>query len=40
MRSFTYNDLNAFMADWGSSFKTGRNHMVKYMSEASDYGDK
>lgn len=33
-------EFNAFMADWGSSFKTGHNQMLKYMPEASDYGDK
>lgn len=29
-----------FMADWGSTFKTGKNWTVKRMPEASDYGNK
>jgi hypothetical protein len=30
--------LNAFMSDWGSTFKAGESRMVKLMPEASDYG--
>lgn len=33
-------EFNTFMADWGSSFKVGRKEMVKYMPEASDYGNE
>jgi len=33
-------EFNTFMADWGSSFKTGHNQMLKYMPEASAYGNK
>jgi len=29
-----------FMADWGSTYKVGQNHMIKYMEGASDYGDE
>jgi len=28
-----------FMADWGSSFKTGENFLLRYLPEQSDYGD-
>ena len=28
-----------FMKDWGDTFKQGRNHTVKLMPEASDYGN-
>lgn len=31
-------EFNAFMSDWNSTFKQGRNWMVKHMPEASDYG--
>ena len=30
--------FEAFMNDWGSTFKTGQNWMVELMPEASDYG--
>lgn len=30
--------FNSFMSDWSATFKTGRNQMVKFMPEASDYG--
>lgn len=29
----------AFMADWGSTFKAGENYLVRYLPEASSYGD-
>jgi hypothetical protein len=29
-----------FMAEWGSTFKSGKNWTVKHMPEASDYGNK
>ena len=28
-----------FMADFGSTFKSGQNMMLKYLPAASDYGD-
>lgn len=31
--------FDEFMADWGSTFKSGENRMVERMPEASDYGD-
>jgi len=31
-------EFEAFMSDWGSTFKPGKNWMVRYMPEASDYG--
>jgi len=31
-------EFDAFMSDWGSTFKSGPNWMVKLMPEASDYG--
>ena len=30
--------FDAFMSEWSSTFKTGGNQMVRYMSDASDYG--
>lgn len=33
-------EFNAFMADWGSTFKSGQNSTVERMAEASDYGKK
>lgn len=33
-------EFGQFMSDWGDTFKSGRSHTVKYMPEASDYGDK
>jgi hypothetical protein len=33
-------EFGKFMSEWGDTFKSGRNHMVKYMPGASDYGDK
>jgi hypothetical protein len=33
-------EFNNFMSEWGATFKTGQNHMVRYMPGASDYGDK
>jgi hypothetical protein len=32
-------EFEAFMSDWGSSFKTGRSQTVKYLPDASDYGN-
>jgi len=32
-------EFDAFMADWGSTFKEGRSQMVRRMPEASDYGN-
>jgi hypothetical protein len=32
-------EFQAFMSDWGSTFKTGHNQMVSLMPEASDYGN-
>jgi hypothetical protein len=32
-------EFNAFMSDWGSTFKTGLSQVVKIMPEASDYGN-
>jgi hypothetical protein len=32
-------EFGKFMSAWGETFKSGRNHMVKYMPGASDYGD-
>jgi hypothetical protein len=29
-----------FMSEWGATFKTGKNQMVRIMPKASDYGDK
>jgi hypothetical protein len=31
--------FEAFMADWGSTYKNGATMTVKYMPDASDYGD-
>jgi hypothetical protein len=31
--------LDAFMAEFGSTFVTGQNMMLRYMPEASNYGD-
>ena len=31
--------FNDFMADWGKTFKSGRTATVKYMPDASDYGN-
>ena len=31
--------FDAFMADWGDTFKQGASFTVEYMPEASDYGD-
>ena len=31
--------FEAFMADWGDTFKQGASFTVEYMPEASDYGD-
>jgi len=31
--------FDEFMADWGTTFKSGQNRMVVLMPEASDYGD-
>ncbi len=33
-------EFGKFMSDWGATFKVGRNQMVRYMPEASDYGNK
>lgn len=33
-------EFDNFMSDWGSTFKSGHNQMVKFMPEASDYGDE
>lgn len=33
-------EFGKFMSEWGDTFKSGRNHMVRYMPGASDYGDK
>lgn len=32
-------EFEAFMAEFGSTFKSGQNMMLRYMPEASDYGD-
>jgi hypothetical protein len=32
-------EFQAFMADWGSTFKPGHNQMLVHMPDASDYGD-
>ena len=32
-------EFNTFMAEWGDTFKTGTNRMVKYLPDASDYGN-
>ena len=32
-------EFNTFMADWGDTFKAGKNRMVKYLPDASDYGN-
>jgi hypothetical protein len=32
-------EFNAFMADWGATFKQGANWTVARMPEASDYGN-
>jgi hypothetical protein len=32
-------EFDAFMADWGSTFKSGQNWTVRRMPEASDYGN-
>jgi len=31
--------FNAFMSEWGSTFKSGENWTVRRMPEASDYGN-
>jgi len=31
--------FDAFMSDWGATFKSGPTRMVKYLPEASDYGE-
>ena len=31
--------FDAFMSDWGATFKSGRSQMVSLMPEASDYGN-
>jgi hypothetical protein len=33
-------EFGKFMSEWGDTFKSGRNRMVRYMPGASDYGDK
>jgi hypothetical protein len=33
-------ETKAFMSDWGGTFKSGQNMLLKYMAEQSDYGDK
>ncbi len=33
-------EFGKFMSEWGDTYKSGRNHTVKYMPGASDYGDK
>ena len=32
-------EFNAFMADWGDTFKSGKTRMVKHLPDASDYGN-
>lgn len=32
-------EMNAFMADWGKTFSQGASYTVRWMPEASDYGD-
>ena len=32
-------EAKAFMADWGSTFKSGKNGLLKHMPKQSDYGD-
>ena len=33
-------ECDTFMSDWGSTYKSGRNQMVRFMPEASDYGNE
>lgn len=32
-------ETKAFHEHWGSTFKTGKNVLLRYLPEASDYGD-
>ena len=32
-------ETTAFLADWGSTYKAGRNYLLHHMAEQSDYGD-
>ena len=32
-------ESKAFMADWGTTYKSGSNMLLRYMAEQSDYGD-
>lgn len=32
-------ETKAFMSDWGTTFKSGENMLLRYMAEQSDYGD-
>ena len=32
--------VTAFMSDWSSTFKSGLNQTIRYLPEASDYGNK
>ena len=33
-------EFSKFMSEWGETFKQGKTQMVRYMPEASDYGNK
>ena len=32
--------FQAFMTNWGETFKVGHNEMLEFMPSASDYGDE
>ena len=32
-------EAQAFMAEWGSTYESGSNMLIRYMAEQSDYGD-
>ena len=32
-------ETKAFMAEWGTTYKTGQNMLLRHMAEQSDYGD-
>ena len=32
-------ETKAFMADWGTTYKSGQNMLLRHMAEQSDYGD-
>lgn len=39
-KSMGEEEVKAFMGDWGKTFKSGQNQLLKYRPKLSDYGDK